>query len=145
MKKKEEASAVFKEGANCAQSVFSVFADDLGLTRESALRIASVFGGGMCSMGGTCGAVTGAFMALGLRHGVSTAEQPGHDEGRAHGSAQEFAKRFTRRNHSLQCRVLLGCDIGTPEGMKEIQAKHLFATRCVKFVEDAAEIAEEMM
>ena len=145
MGKREEARALFQEGANCAASVFCAFADDLGLPPEAALRIAAPFGGGMCSLGATCGAVTGAFMALGLRHGVATADRAGSDEGKACTQARELARRFSKRNRSLQCSILLGCDIGTPAGMRKIQAENLFATRCTKFVEDAAEIAEELM
>ena len=145
MSRKDKARGLFKEGANCAQAVFGVFADDLGLTEEAALRVTAVFGGGICSSGATCGAVTGAFMALGLRHGVATAERPGQDEKTAVARARELARRFMKRNMSTQCNVLLGHDISTAGGMSRIQAEGLFGTRCIKFVEDAVEIAEELM
>ena len=144
MGRKEEACALHGRGANCAQSVLCAFADDVGLRRQVAMRIASGFGGGMGRMGGTCGAVTGAFMALGLRHGMTEPEQKDLKE-KNYAMTREFAARFTAKNGSIVCRELLGCDIGTPEGMAEAKEKDLFATRCMKLVGDAVEITEGML
>ena len=49
---------------NCAQSVLTAFSDELGLDRNTALRLARGFGGGMGRTGKTCGAVTGAYMVI---------------------------------------------------------------------------------
>ncbi|MCX6003438.1 MAG: C-GCAxxG-C-C family protein, partial [Chloroflexi bacterium] len=51
---------------NCAQSVLSVFCEELRLDRNLALRIAMGFGVGMRRTGKTCGSVIGAYMVLGL-------------------------------------------------------------------------------
>ena len=56
---------------NCAQTVFCIFADDLGLDEKTALKIASGFGGGM-ACAETCGAVTGSYMVIGMKHGHPT-------------------------------------------------------------------------
>lgn len=50
---------------NCAQSVVVPFAEDAGITEETAMRFAANFGGGM-KMASVCGAVTGGLMVLGL-------------------------------------------------------------------------------
>ena len=50
---------------NCAQAVVLPFAKALGLPEKEIYDLAVHFGGGM-KMGATCGAVTGALMALGL-------------------------------------------------------------------------------
>ena len=50
---------------NCAQSVLIPFAKEAGLTEEQANALAAHFGSGM-RHGSTCGAVTGALMALGV-------------------------------------------------------------------------------
>ena len=52
---------------DCAQTVFSHFAEELGLDEETALKISAGFGGGM-HKGDMCGTVTGGLMALGLVH-----------------------------------------------------------------------------
>ena len=54
---------------NCAQAVFLPFAQAKGIDRDTAYAIASQFGSGM-GMGGVCGALSGALMALGLEGGT---------------------------------------------------------------------------
>ena len=65
MNRAETAVATFKGGFNCSQAVLSVFCEELGLDKETAARIAGGFGGGIGHLGETCGAVTGAIMAMG--------------------------------------------------------------------------------
>ena len=65
--KSEQAVRKFRKGFNCSQAVLSVYAEEFGLCRETALKIACGYGGGMGRMALTCGAVTGAFMVIGLR------------------------------------------------------------------------------
>ncbi len=50
---------------NCAQSVLLPFAEECGISREQALRLASNLGGGM-RIAATCGAFVGAALTLGL-------------------------------------------------------------------------------
>ncbi len=67
MKTKEEiAQNAFNSDLNCAQSVITTFAKDLHLDYDLAKSISCGFGGGMGRLQQTCGAVTGAFMLLGL-------------------------------------------------------------------------------
>ena len=49
---------------NCAQAMLGAYAEELGLDRAQALKVATGFGGGMGRMGGTCGVITGAYMVL---------------------------------------------------------------------------------
>jgi hypothetical protein len=51
---------------------------------------------------------------------------------------------FRERNGTLLCRELLGVDVGTPEGMREVRERDLFRTVCPKFVRDASEILEQI-
>jgi C_GCAxxG_C_C family probable redox protein len=56
----------FDDGCNCAESVFSAFLEgDVPFSPESVC-LATGFGGGMGATHKTCGAVTGAIMAMGL-------------------------------------------------------------------------------
>ena len=48
MTKAERARELFLEGCNCAQAVFLAFAEEK-MDRDTALKIASGFGGGMAS------------------------------------------------------------------------------------------------
>jgi len=98
----------------------------------------------MGRMAQTCGAVTGAFMVLGLKYGNADIHDKEARE-RIYGLVREFARRFENRNGSIVCRELLGCDISNPEGAAAAKENGLFASVCPKLVGDAAEILEEMM
>jgi C_GCAxxG_C_C family probable redox protein len=62
----KEAVERFKKGFNCSQLVFGTFNEQFGLDCDTAYKAATGFGSGM-RLGGTCGAVTGAFIVLGLK------------------------------------------------------------------------------
>jgi C_GCAxxG_C_C family probable redox protein len=141
--KSEEAVERFKNGFNCSQAVFGTFSEQFGLDCDTAYKVATGFGSGM-RMGGPCGAVTGAFMVLGLKHGNSTAKNK-QAKTYTYNKIEEFTKRFKNRNNSVICKELIGCDICTPEGMKEARDKGLFSTICSGLVQDSAEILEEML
>ena len=69
MTKAEEAVILLQQGFGCAQVVFSVFAPDFGIDRDTALRISEGFSAGMSSTDNICGALSGAIMVIGLRYG----------------------------------------------------------------------------
>lgn len=124
--------------------MLSVYGERFGLGRELGLGVAGAFGGGMGRMGETCGAVTGAFMVIGLKYGKRRADD---DEARekTYELVNEFADRFKSRNKSIVCRQLLGHDLSTVEGRDAVAEKNLFLTVCPKFVDDAGEILEEIL
>jgi len=142
--KVERTVSCFEEGFSCSQALLSIYGEELGLDRETALKVAGAFGGGMGHMGETCGAVTGAFMIIGLKYGNTKASEKKTKE-RAYSLVKEFVERFKLRNGSIVCRELLGCDLSTHEGKKTAKKEDLFAIRCPKFVRDAAEIIEEIL
>jgi C_GCAxxG_C_C family probable redox protein len=144
MSYRQSATVCFKAGFNCSQAVLAAFAAELGLDREAALRVAAAFGGGMGRMGETCGAVTGALMALGLKYGQTVPEDKAAKE-YTYALAREFAKRFRARHGSTLCRELLGYDLGTPEGLQAVREKGLHDSVCVGLVGDSAEIVEQML
>ena len=133
----------FGEGFSCSQSVLSAFAPDLGLDTDAALRVSAAFGGGMGRTGRTCGAVTGALMVLGLRHGAIRGDDKATKE-RTYALAREFIERFEARNSGVACAELLGVDIGTPEGHSAAREAGLFKTVCPGLVASAATILQEM-
>ena len=52
----EIAIAKFTQGFNCAQSIIYAFSDDLGIDKDTALKIACGFGAGMGRKQEVCGA-----------------------------------------------------------------------------------------
>jgi C_GCAxxG_C_C family probable redox protein len=144
MDKVQKAIECFKEGFSCSQAVLSSFCEPLGLDRNNALKISQSFGGGMAHMGETCGAVTGAFMTIGLKHGRTRADDDLAKE-RTYELVQEFAQRFRSRYGSIICKELLGYDLSKNEEAKEAQEKQLFDEFCPKLVQTAAEILEDLL
>lgn len=144
MNKTEKAVALFKEGFSCSQAVFSAFSEDFGLDRNTSLKISQPFGGGMAHLGEACGAVTGAFMLIGLKYGRTKADDLAARD-RTYAKMRQFTDRFKALHCSIQCRCLLGLDLGTEEGMRLAREKNLFQTICVKYVQDAATIVEEFL
>jgi C_GCAxxG_C_C family probable redox protein len=128
---------------NCAQSVITSFSEEFGLDNDLALKVARAFGGGMGQSKGTCGAVTGAYMALGL------ALQPSGDymKDRAEMAAimAEFNRRFKTLHGSLNCTELCGYDLSIPEEAAEARQKNVFASTCPGLVRDASKIVEDLL
>jgi C_GCAxxG_C_C family probable redox protein len=140
----EKAVAAFDEGYSCSQSVFSAWASELGLDRETALRVATAFGGGMGHRGDTCGAVTGAFMAIGLKHGRL---RPDDEETRdlAYDLVDRFVQEFESRHGSIVCRELLGYDLNSPEGQRLSEELWPEGAPCAQAVRDATEIVQQLL
>lgn len=145
LSKVERAVSCFKGGFLCSQALLSTYGPELGLDRETALKVSEVFGGGIARLGKICGAVNGAIMVIGLKHGHSKLED-GQDREQARvktfGLVRDFVNQFKSRNGSIICKDLIKCDISTPEGIQSARENKIFATICPKFVKDAAEIIE---
>ena len=123
MNKPEIAVECFNGGFSCSQSVFSTYAKELGIEKEQALKIACAFGGGMVGMGDTCGAVTGAMMAIGLKYGKFDA-QDNAAKSLTYDEVKLFMDEFKMRNSSIICRELLGYNPGNPEEEKAFKEKN---------------------
>lgn len=142
----ERASAFFKSGYNCSQSVVAAFADLYGFTEEQAFRMAASFGGGIGRMRETCGAACGLFLLAGLETGATDGADR---EGKAANYAlvQELAAEFKKRNGSLNCGELLGLKKKTPvSSVPEERTEQYYAKRpCSQMVEEAARIWVEYL
>ena len=109
-------------GFNCAQAVLCTYADIAGIDEETAIRLAAPFGAGMGNTEGTCGAITGAGLVLGLvSKGPSTKQM------------RQIMNKFQERNGATQCKLLKG--VGTGKVLRE----------CSDCVADAAEFLEEQI
>jgi len=137
----EKAVSLFKKGFSCSQAVCAAYAEHYGLNRETALMISGGFGGGIGRMGETCGAVCGAIMVIGLKHGSVRVEDKEAKQ-KTQELVREFVKIFKSRNNTIRCRELLDCDISISKGFKRAMDEKIIPTRCPKFVRDAAEILE---
>ncbi len=123
--RKHIASEKLQSGThNCAQAIVSTYADIIGLDETTAKNIANAFGGGMGNMEGTCGAIVGAGIVLGL---ATT------DRAKSRAGMRQVMMRFQERNGATQCKLLKG--VGTNIVLRE----------CSGCVADASELLEEQL
>jgi len=142
----EEAVRLFEEGFTCSQAILAAFAPVFDLDRETALRIAEPFGGGMGHQGEACGALAGAMMVIGLAHGRTQADDEEAEEN-TYGRVSILRERFRDRAGSLLCRDLLGADYAVPgqvENLPDVERERLHGV-CTGAVRTAAEIVEEIL
>ncbi|PWM45933.1 MAG: hypothetical protein DBX47_03725 [Clostridiales bacterium] len=141
----KKARELFLEGFNCAQAVFGAFCDVTEIDFEKAILLASSFGGGIGGMRQTCGACTGAFMVLGIKKGYS--DPKASTEKKEHYKRiQKFADKFKEKNNTIICgELLVGLKAAT-SNTPENRTDEYYKTRpCLRFVEDAAQILDEMI
>ncbi|MBU5612242.1 C-GCAxxG-C-C family protein [Geomonas azotofigens] len=126
----------FLKSKNCSQAILENYAPAYGVSPEAARNLATGFAGGLTT-GHECGAVTAAYMVLGLAYGPK--------ERKVFPKVEAFNREFKARHGELGCSQLLGVNMATKEGMKEADSKGLFKTRCPNLVKSAGEILEKMI
>jgi len=144
MKELEKVANSFREDFNCAQSIFGSYCTKYGLEIDTALRIATGFGGGMGRSQRTCGAITGSYMVLGLKYGMGLKGDKNARDDTYH-YINEFSTRFKKEFGSLICKELLGCDINTPEGKEYYERNNFFENKCFQYVKKVAEILNDIL
>lgn len=138
-----KAMDLFKEGYNCAQSVFLAFEDKYDCGHDFALKLSSSFGGGMGRLREVCGAVSGMFMVAGVLYGyASPTDQEGKKE--HYERIQQLANEFRQMTGSIVCRELLGLGAGADAPTPEKRTAEYYQKRpCVQMVGIAAAIMEQ--
>ena len=142
--KAEKAINYFKSGYNCAQSVLAAFKDYLGFDENLALEISVGFGGGMGRLQEKCGAVTGAFMVMGL-YSSKLHQDNINRKNHSYAMIQQFDQKFKSIHHTTQCSELLKCDLRSEEGHAFAIENKLFEKVCEKCITDAIGIVEELV
>jgi C_GCAxxG_C_C family probable redox protein len=137
----QRAENFFEQGYSCSQSLLCAFSGQLGLDEETAIKIASPFGGGIARQGETCGAVTGALMVLGLKFGPLV----GDSKETIYAISQDFLRRFQDQHTSIKCKQLIDYDISQPEELQAAREANAFHKTCPELVRSAAEIVKSML
>ena len=139
----EKARHLFLSGCSCSQAVFAAFADDFGMDQDTALRLASSFGGGMGGMRETCGAVSGMLMAAGMKWGYSKvgdlAVKTAH-----YARTRTLIEAFKAAHGTIVCRELLSALGELKKDPSARTAEYYKVRPCVLFVETAAKLLDEM-
>lgn len=131
----------YASGLYCAESVLLALADEQGIESDLLPRIATGFCGGMSRMCGTCGALTGAMMGVGLALGRSAANQSVQP---VYEVTQRLIREFEQEFGARNCDQLLGCDLNTAEGRTSFRENRL-NDRCARYTSKAAEIAARLI
>ena len=92
--------------------------------------------------GEVCGAVVGALMCIGIKHGREEPEQP---DAEAYALARRFLRAFGDEMGSIQCRDLTGFDLSTREGLQAYRASDVPMRVCLRAAGLAYEKALELL
>lgn len=138
-----KAKALFREGYNCAQSVFLAFSDQYDIPEQTALMLSSSFGAGMGRLREVCGAVSGMFMTAGILYGYW--EPKAYEEKTEHYKRiQELAGKFEEINKTIVCRELLGLPAGKDSPRPQKRTEEYYKKRpCEELIGMAAYIMED--
>lgn len=109
---------------NCTQAVLCTYCDYTDLDEETIKHVGNGFAVGMGNMEGTCGAIVGAGVVLGLAT---------KDKAKAVRGMRQLMDKFQQRNGATQCKLLKG--VGGGKVLRE----------CPLCVADASEFLEELL
>lgn len=132
------AEAKFASGFFCAESVVLALAEAHGIASDVLPKAATAFCSGMSRTCGTCGALLGAVIGVGM---VLCRSSPQESVQPAYVATQRLVEAFENAFGSRECQPLLdGCDLATPEGQAMFKERG-FGSRCRAFTGGAAEMA----
>lgn len=141
--RKEQAVEAFLGGCNCAQAVFSTYAELFGIDRQTAMNLTNSMGGGISRLREVCGTVSAVALLTGLAEGEVN---PGDLKARekVYQRTRDLLAKFEEENGSLICRELLG-KLGREQSARpsERTPEYYKKRPCAKFVACAAGIIEE--
>jgi len=140
----EEALSLADKGYSCGQAILGTYGPFFDLDRDTAYKLASSMAAGFGGQGQTCGAVTGAYLVIGLRFGSSNVDEIECRE-LTFELVQQFTQTFESWHNSTQCNTLLGHDITTMEGLKTVRQQGLARKLCPAFIRSAIEILEALL
>jgi len=135
------AEAHFDNGLLCAESVVSAIAEYQGVDDQLAVKMATGFCRGMARTCGPCGALSGAVMGISL---VLGRESKNDTVSTTYEATQELVEKFESEFGAKDCHKLLGCDIGTEEGMAYFRS-HNLRSNCSKYTQKAAKMAVQIL
>ena len=132
---------LFESGWRCAESVLLSIAEEQGVQSDLIPRIATGFCSGVARTCGTCGAVSGAILGLGLAAGRDSADETVDG---CYALVREFVREFEVKFGSINCEQLTGCDLATDEGQEAFERKGQIEG-CFRYVEEAARMAMDLI
>ena len=111
MSRAEKALDYHKKGYNCSQAVVCSFCDKIGMDEETAFRISEGLGFGDGDSFGTCGAVAGMALVMGMMNSSANLEHP-DSKASTYKVVRELNSRFRDNVGSTICRDIKGLETG---------------------------------
>jgi len=133
---------------NCAQSAFLALSEQFGLGNKDMVKALTPIPG-IAERGETCGAVTGALLALGLVIGRNNlTDWEGYRDSLK--PANEFCDRFEEKMGSIRCRDIVKNEFGMELDLRKNEDLQKFqqadATHtCSRVVQTAVQIAADII
>ena len=133
---------------NCAQSSFLALSEQFGLGNDEMVKALTPIPG-IAERGETCGAVTGALLALGLVYGRNNiSDWQGYRDSLK--PANEFCDRFEQELGSLMCRNIVKSEFGMELDLREKEDLEKFqaadpTNKCSRVVQTAVKIAADLI
>lgn len=140
----EKAIETFRSGYNCAQSLVMAYSKELDFDESQASAISVGFGGGMGRLQEKCGAVTGAFMVLGMYNSKKYTDNLNRKM-ETYTMVQKFDEEFKFLHGATDCRTLIGCDLKTEEGHHFAKENKLFEKVCEKCLKDSVRLVNDLI
>ena len=128
----EQALARHQKGYNCAQSVACTYCDLVGTDEQTMFSLSEGFGLGLGCTKGTCGAITGAALIIGLANSSGNLDTP-DSKASTYKLSKELMLQFEALNGSTVCADLKGIATGKP------------LRSCDGCIEDAAILIEKIL
>jgi C_GCAxxG_C_C family probable redox protein len=129
--------AFFDSGYRCAESLLLYVAESKNIQSDLIPKIATGFCAGISRTQGTCGAVTGAVMAINLFYGRN---DPSIRLDQSYPPIQKFIRMFEEQFGSTNCMQLIHCDLATEEGRQKFLDENIIVT-CKNFTSEATRLA----
>ena len=132
-----------RQGYGCAEATSTALQEHYSLSEPIDAHEAMALNGGIAYSGGTCGAITGAALAVGRMSGSRIGDR---DQAKriARGIVRSVMSAFATKHGATDCRGLTGYDLVTDHD--EFLASGIWETKCmdqIEFVIDAlAPLAE---
>jgi len=131
MDRKELALQLHHNKFNCAQSVACAYCHVMGYDPQTVFKLSEAFGFGMGNMG-TCGAVSGMAMVIGMMKSDGDLDNP-QTKKKCYNLMKLAMHKFEEKNKSTICKEIKGVETG--EVLRS----------CDGCIEDAVEILDELL
>lgn len=111
-----KAENYFNEGYNCCESVVLAVCDYTGIDKEMPLKIATPFGSGMSKNSSNCGALSAAFISMGMSKGRSNNLDPRDP---SYVPSDIIFNKFMEKYKTVSCGDITCVNMRDPEVMAQ--------------------------